>query len=162
MENKSREPTILALDVSTSSTGYAVYRAGECITSGTLVYKDKDWVVRVRKMSVDIYNLSNSLGITHVVVEDTYVSKNINTVKKLCMAQGILIGNTFNAKVIQVYPTSWKSYFGLTKKKTTRASQKQSSLTIAETLHRLNTDSDDEADAVLLGKYVWDNREELL
>lgn len=112
MENKPREPTILALDVSTSSTGYAVYRAGECITSGTLVYKDKDWVVRVRKMSVDIYNLSNSLGITHVVVEDTYVSKNINTVKKLCMAQGILIGNTLNAKVIQVYPTSWKSYFG--------------------------------------------------
>lgn len=162
MENKPREPTILALDVSTTSTGYAVYRDGECITSGTLEYKDKDWVVRVRKMSVDIYNLSNSLGITHVVVEDTYVSKNINTVKKLCMAQGILIGNTFNAKVVQVYPTSWKSYFGLTKKKTTRVSQKQSSLTIAETLHRLNTDSDDEADAVLLGKYVWDNKEELL
>lgn len=162
MEDKAKKPTILALDVSTSSTGYAVYRDGECITSGVLVYKDKDWVIRVRKMSGEIYRLSNLLGITHVVVEDTYVSKNINTVKKLCIAQGIIIGNTLNAKVIQVYPTSWKSYFVLTKNKTTRSTQKQSSLTIAETLHRLNTDSDDEADAVLLGKYVWDNREELL
>lgn len=154
--------TILALDVSTTSTGYAVYVNDELRNYGTISHKSKDWIERVRFMADVIRNMDKLSPITHLVVEDTYVSKNVNTVKKLCFAQGILLGSLPNAKLVQVYPTSWKAHFGLTKKNVGRTTQKDTSMTIAEALTLQSIKNDDEADAVLLGKYVVDNAEDLL
>lgn len=152
--------TILALDVSTTSTGFAIYKgSGKLLLSGCIADKSKDWLERVRIMARELNLQYQIYGIDTVVIEDTYVSKNVNTVKKLCMAQGIIIGMLPNVDIIQIYPTSWKSYYGLTKQKNKRSEQKQSSLSIAETMTRLSVGNDDEADAVLIGKYIVDNRE---
>lgn len=154
--------TILALDVSTTSTGYAVYYNGDLHTYGTVSHKSKDWLERVRFMAETIHMMDKIKPITHVVVEDTYVSKNVNTVKKLCLAQGILLGSLPNAELIQVYPTVWKAHFGLTKNKSARGDQKANSMSVAEIITLQSVKNDDEADAVLIGKYVWDKREDLL
>lgn len=153
---------ILSLDVSTTCTGYALYLGNKLEDYGVITHKSNDWVERVRFMAVTVNNLNKAYGITHIVIEDTYVSKNVNTVKKLCMAQGILLGSVPTAKLIQVYPASWKSHFGMTKKKTSRGEQKDSSVTIAEAMVLASITSDDEADAILMGRYVVDNAKELL
>lgn len=156
------EEVILSLDVSTTATGFAVLVGRDIKCSGTLSSKDSDWLGRVRSM----YNVLSTIGtmykFTHVVIEDSYFSKNIKTVKKLCMAQGLLLGAFPQAKLVQVYPTTWKSYYGLTKGGSKRKEQKQTSLSILDTMKIVSNGTDDEADAILMGLYVVDNKEDLL
>lgn len=152
---EAQEQAILALDVSTTSTGYAIYVDDKLVRYGFFKPKEKDWVDRVRKMSEELVLLSHEFNITTVVIEDTFFLKNIKTVKKLCLAQGMLLGQLPNANLIQVFPNTWKKHFGLGKGKATRDEQKQTSISVAETLFLIsNRLNDDEADAILMGRYV--------
>lgn len=152
---EAQEQAILALDVSTTSTGYAVYVDDKLVRYGFIKPKEKDWVDRVRKMSDEVVLLSQEFNITTVVIEDTFFLKNIKTVKKLCLAQGMLLGQLPKANLIQVFPNTWKKHFGLGKGKATRDEQKQTSISVAETLFLIsNRLNDDEADAILMGRYV--------
>lgn len=152
---ETQEQTILALDVSTTSTGYALYVGNKLTKYGFIKPTGKDWLVRVRKMADKVTELDEEYSIDTVVIEDTFFLKNIKTVKKLCLAQGILLGQLPDAELIQVFPNTWKKHFGLGKGKATRDEQKQTSISVAETLFltgiKLN---DDEADAILMGRYV--------
>jgi Holliday junction resolvasome RuvABC endonuclease subunit len=157
---ETQEQTILALDVSTTSTGYALYVGNKLTKYGFIKPTGKDWLVRVRKMADKVTELDEEYSIDTVVIEDTFFLKNIKTVKKLCLAQGILLGQLPDAELIQVFPNTWKKHFGLGKGKATRDEQKQTSISVAETLFltgiKLN---DDEADAILMGRYVLETLE---
>lgn len=158
---EAQEQVILALDVSTTSTGYALYEGDKLIHFGYIKPKDKDWLTRVRKMAEEVANINSEKPINTVVIEDTFFLKNIKTVKKLCLAQGILLGKLPDAELVQVFPNTWKKHFGLGKGKATRTEQKQTSISVAETLFLLNTRlNDDEADAILMGRYVVESLEE--
>lgn len=152
---ETQEQVILALDVSTTSTGYALYVGDKLTKFGFIKPTGKDWLVRVRKMADKVTKLDEEYSIDTVVIEDTFFLKNIKTVKKLCLAQGILLGQLPKANLIQVFPNTWKKHFGLGKGKATRDEQKQTSISVAETMfligHGIN---DDEADAILMGRYV--------
>lgn len=152
---EAQEQTILALDVSTTSTGYALYVGNKLTQYGFIKPTGKDWLTRVRKMANKVTELSRDFNIDTVVIEDTFFLKNIKTVKKLCLAQGILLGQLPNAELIQVFPNTWKKHFGLGKGKATRDEQKQTSISVAETIFLTSAKlNDDEADAILMGRYV--------
>lgn len=152
---ETQKQTVLALDVSTTSTGYAVYVGDKLTQYGFIKPTDKDWLTRVRKMADKLSELKQDFDITTVVIEDTFFLKNIKTVKKLCLAQGILLGQLPEAELIQVFPNTWKKHFGLGKGKATRSEQKQTSISVAEILFLLDSSiNDDEADAILMGRYV--------
>ena len=157
---EAQEQVILALDVSTTSTGYALYVGNNLTKFGFIKPTGKDWLVRVRKMADKVAELDEEYSIDTVVIEDTFFLKNIKTVKKLCLAQGILLGQLPKANLIQVFPNTWKKHFGLGKGKATRDEQKQTSISVAETMfligHGIN---DDEADAILIGRYVLETME---
>lgn len=158
---EAQEQVILALDVSTTSTGYALYEGDKLIHFGYIKPKDKDWLTRVRKMAEEVANINSEKPINTVVIEDTFFLKNIKTVKKLCLAQGILLCKLPDAELVQVFPNTWKKHFGLGKGKATRTEQKQTSISVAETLFLINTRlNDDEADAILMGRYVVESLEE--
>lgn len=106
-------------------------------------------------MADKVTELDEEYSIDTVVIEDTFFLKNIKTVKKLCLAQGILLGQLPNAELIQVFPNTWKKHFGLGKGKATRDEQKQTSISVAETIFLTSAKlNDDEADAILMGRYV--------
>lgn len=157
---EAQEQVILALDVSTTCTGYALYVGDKLTKYGFVKPTGKDWLVRVRKMANKVNELDKEYNIDTVVIEDTFFLKNIKTVKKLCLAQGILLGQLPKANLIQVFPNTWKRHFGLGKGKATRDEQKQTSISVAETMfligHGIN---DDEADAILMGRYVLETME---
>lgn len=157
---EAQEQVILALDVSTTSTGYALYVGDKLTKYGFVKPTGKDWLVRVRKMANKVSELDKEYSIDTVVIEDTFFLKNIKTVKKLCLAQGILLGQLPKVNLIQVFPNTWKKHFGLGKGKATRDEQKQTSISVAETMfligHGIN---DDEADAILMGRYVLETME---
>lgn len=157
---EAQEQVILALDVSTTSTGYALYVGDKLTKYGFIKPTGKDWLVRVRKMANKVAELDKEYSIDTIVIEDTFFLKNIKTVKKLCLAQGILLGQLPDANLIQVFPNTWKKHFGLGKGRATRSEQKQTSISVAETMfligHGIN---DDEADAILMGRYVLETME---
>lgn len=157
---EAQEQVILALDVSTTSSGYALYVGDKLTKYGFVKPTGKDWLVRVRKMANKVTELDEEYSIDTVVIEDTFFLKNIKTVKKLCLAQGILLGQLPKANLIQVFPNTWKKHFRLGKGKATRDEQKQTSISVAETMfligHGIN---DDEADAILMGRYVLETME---
>lgn len=157
---EAQEQVILALDVSTTCTGYALYVGDKLTKYGYVKPTGKDWLVRVRKMANKVTELDEEYSIDTVVIEDTFFLKNIKTVKKLCLAQGILLGQLPNAELIQVFPNTWKKHFGLGKGKATRDEQKQTSISVAETLFLISAKiNDDEADAILMGRYVLETME---
>ena len=157
---EAQEQVILALDVSTTSTGYALYVGDKLTKFGFIKPTGKDWLVRVRKMADKVAELDKDYSIDTVVIEDTFFLKNIKTVKKLCLAQGILLGQLPKANLIQVFPNTWKKHFGLGKGKATRDEQKQTSISVAETLFLIEYGiNDDEADAILMGRYVLESLE---
>lgn len=157
---EAQEQVILALDVSTTSTGYALYVGDKLTKFGFIKPTGKDWLVRVRKMADKVTELDEEYSIDTVVIEDTFFLKNIKTVKKLCLAQGILLGQLPKANLIQVFPNTWKKHFGLGKGKATRDEQKQTSISVAETLFLIEYGiNDDEADAILMGRYVLETME---
>ena len=157
---EAQEQVILALDVSTTSTGYALYVGDKLTKFGFIKPTGKDWLVRVRKMADKVAELDKDYSIDTVVIEDTFFLKNIKTVKKLCLAQGILLGQLPKANLIQVFPNTWKKHFGLGKGKATRDEQKQTSISVAETLFLIEYGiNDDEADAILMGRYVLETME---
>lgn len=157
---EAQEQVILALDVSTTSTGYALYVGDKLTKFGFIKPTGKDWLVRVRKMADKVAELDEEYSIDTVVIEDTFFLKNIKTVKKLCLAQGILLGQLPKANLIQVFPNTWKKHFGLGKGKATRDEQKQTSISVAETLFLIEYGiNDDEADAILMGRYVLESME---
>lgn len=157
---EAQEQVILALDVSTTSTGYALYVGDKLTKYGFIKPTGKDWLVRVRKMANKVTELDEEYSIDTVVIEDTFFLKNIKTVKKLCLAQGILLGQLPKANLIQVFPNTWKKHFVLGKGKATRDEQKQTSISVAETLFLIEYGiNDDEADAILMGRYVLETME---
>lgn len=151
----AEETVLLSLDLSTTKTGYAIFIGNNLVLSDVVSSKNKDWLTRVKYMAETLKTLCKVYSVTHVVIEDTFSKSNINTLKKLCFSQGYILASLGEVEFLQVYPLSWKAYFGLTSSKH-RANQKQASLSMAETLFIVNSGTDDESDAILMGKYVMD------
>ena len=74
---ETQEQTVLALDVSTTSTGYALYVGDKLTKYGYIKPTGKDWLVRVRKMADKVTELDEEYSIDTVVIEDTFFLKNI-------------------------------------------------------------------------------------
>lgn len=148
--------TILALDVSTSATGYALYSEGTCKLSGVIkkpASKKNNWLIRVQEMAKELENVLSDYNVDVFVIEDSFNSLNVKTLKKLCLAQGLLIGRLIGeSELVQVYPKEWQAYYGLARMK--RAEIKEKSIGIAQKITKMsNPKSDDEADAIVIGNY---------
>ena len=86
---------ILALDISTSTTGYSLWQDKKFIMSSSVhkkVKKGDTWIDRVTFMAKEIKEKTKDIKIDYIVVEDAFSRLNVNTLKKLCLAQGLIIG----------------------------------------------------------------------
>lgn len=150
-----RKERMLSLDISTTSTGYSFFEDGVYKESGVIAPKEKDWLERVIQMSKELQEKYPNGSIDTLVVENTFAKININTLKKLCMAQGIMIGALLykNTELFQVYPKSWQSHYSLGNYK--REELKKATLQRARDLTlKDEIKKDDEADAILIGLYA--------
>ena len=81
---------ILALDQSSRTTGYAIFRDNELYSHGTFTVTDDDIGVRLYKIRKKVAELIDDFDINEVILEDIYLDHNTNTFKVLAEVFGVI------------------------------------------------------------------------
>lgn len=128
---------IIALDQSTTRTGFSVFVDGKYDHSGLIdKHKNKDLHSRFKEMYEDIYKTIEEERPEIVVIEDTQMQGgNGLTYKILCQLQGAIIGMCYamNIEFRVVTPTAWRAALHFRQgPKVKRAELKQQSIEYAK------------------------------
>lgn len=161
---KPEKGYLLALDAATNTTGWAVLNInGQLLCSGCFeAGRRLPLMERIKALLEEIKRLIAEYDIKVVAIEDTQMENNTLVFKTLCMLRGILL-YFFDAIDMEVYSSGadvWRSFSNI--RGTTRAEKKEATLARAKLIYDRDF-TEDEADAVFLGKYAYaqiDNPEE--
>lgn len=92
----ARKRIILALDVSSSSTGFAVLRNGRWNKSKASfghikIPNTQSLPTRLLEFRDRLYSLFNSVAPTHIIIEDVFSGRNVATMKLLARFNGVAV-----------------------------------------------------------------------
>lgn len=142
---------ILSLDLSTKSSGFAVFDDGELLEYGTIKSNDTSYLVRNKIMADKVRVLLDTYGgFDHVVIEELKIITNQRTLVVLGILHGMVIRECQDTHTILVPPTVWRKPFNLNYK---RNVAKKKAISLCRTKYKIPVKNDDEAEAILLGKY---------
>lgn len=168
-KNKSKKSiggeglVLMSLDAGTHSTGYAIFNGRNLIKSGEIIANDKDRFTRIFKMVREIEFLCREYKVSHLEIEDIYLSNNgvtndkVHTYRCLANLQGVIAYMCQENSIKlgkPIYASEWKSHFNILKKRETGKV-----LAIKEVEMRTGKICpEDEAEAILIGLYVLENK----
>lgn len=145
---------MLALDISSVSTGWALFENGKYVKSGTLTASGVN-ENHTAYMMTDIEILISHIKPEICVAEETILSRfNPKTFRTLT----IILGATMylcmkcEAEFITLTPSEWRKLISEEKKPRKRVELKAWDLEKAKELFNKDFETDDEADAVLIGQ----------
>lgn len=144
---------MLALDISTKSTGYAVFENGVLKHHGVINYDEKDSQQRLHMMTYLIYHFFDWNNIAIVVVEQPIFNQNVKTFSELSMMVGAVYAfcienhNDFH----MFLPSQWRALISSEKKPRKRKELKEWGKQKARELYGVEVRTDDESDAILIG-----------
>jgi Holliday junction resolvasome RuvABC endonuclease subunit len=154
---------ILALDLSSKSSGYAVGDGLELIDHGCITSASTSNVKRIIKMRDGIAEVIKKYNITEIVTEEVRTDyKNAQTYKVLNWVQGavVIAAYEINPKIEITYiqPSSWRAAVGIhTGRGIKRDELKKADIKHVEDRYGILV-GDDEADAIgILDAYVAKN-----
>ena len=144
---------VLALDLSTRSSGYCVIKSGSVVDFGTIKSNDKDFLVRGQYMAEFIRLLCEKYGkFDKVIIEELKVISNQKTLVMLGIVQGMVIREVRDSEVVFVTPSSWRKQFNLNGK---RAEAKKKAVDLC-VVTGYSVKNDDEAESILIGLSSFD------
>lgn len=146
---------ILALDQSTRITGWSIYDSGELIKYGTFITDLDDEIQRDRAIKNWLINMINNWKPEYVGLEGIQYQQNmgVTTFETLARLQGILMETLLELNIeYSICPTNtWRAHCQVKGK--TRIDKKRSMQLLAKQWFDISV-TDDEADAIGIGKYV--------
>ena len=148
--------TILALDQSSKTTGWAIFKEGKLIDSGIFSFTDKKISMRLVKIKNKILKFIQEYKVDEVILEDiqlqTEVTNNVQTFKALAEVYGVITETLEELKIPfeTVYATVWKSKLGI--KGYNRSVQKKNAQKYVSEIFKKEV-SEDESDAICIGDY---------
>lgn len=168
--------TLLSLDTSSTSTGWAVFINGEYVRSGCIDLKQiKDINVRLPEMIRRIYSLIDDEFPDIIVTEEMVVPRNAQAARILTMILGAVYGYCISYRMeyevdgkmlySSLRPTEWRKLIDSGKKPRDReglknwSKQKVAELGIVVD-EKMMRNPDDVTDAILIGKAYcnrWNN-----
>ena len=154
-EKKKNTQRIIALDNATHVTGWAVFDNTNLVSYGKYTTKSSDTSDRILEMGDWLTNLLNKWEPNTIILEDIQQQNNVSTFKVLAKLQGVLeyISKKNEVEYYIISPATWKSNAGVKGK--SRIDQKKSAQLIVNNLYGIQA-TQDESDAILLGKYGVD------
>ena len=146
---------ILALDQSTRITGWSIYDSGELIKYGTFITDLDDEIQRDRAIKNWLINMVNNWKPEYIGLEGIQYQQNmgVTTFETLARLQGILMETLLELNIeYSICPTNtWRAHCQVKGK--TRIDKKRSMQLLAKQWFDISV-TDDEADAIGIGKYV--------
>lgn len=152
---------ILSLDLSTKSSGFAVFEDEVLVDYGVIKNTDKDILVRGNYMAEFVRLLCEKYGKFDLVgIEELKVLSNQSTLVKLAQVQGMVMRELKDQVVKFVMPTVWRKSFELNGK---RSEAKAKAIKLCNELG-YEVECDDDAEAILLGIYFqkWVDKQVLI
>lgn len=148
---------IMAIDFSTTSTGWSIFRDKRMLSCGTIKIKSKDFIERVEKTSLSLKNIAEAYGVKKIYIEQMNVINNFKTLRTLAYSHGILYGYLKDHSIEYINVNTWRKYHfkGKHSKKEYKelAIQKAKKYLLDERVMR-DIESDDEAEAILIGIFA--------
>lgn len=147
--------TVLALDQSSRTSGWAVFIDGTLFAQGNFTKSQNDFGQRLHAIRHEVLALINQYGVTEIVFEDIQlqnsVGNNVDTFKKLAEVFGIILELSvdLNIPATAMHPVSWRSAVGI--KGRTRPEQKKAAQAHVATKYNLKV-SEDTSDAICIGE----------
>lgn len=146
---------ILALDQSSRITGYAIFKDGELIDSGTFVTSDDFIPNRLVQIRNKINEIINTYNIDKILLEDIQMQNQVNNVatyKILAEVLGVLEELCAERNISHeiIHSQTWKS--GLLIKGRDRSAQKKNAQNYVINTYNKKV-SQDESDAICIGSY---------
>lgn len=149
--------TILSLDISTKSTGYAIFQENKLIAYGVIA-PTGNTITRIEKIADEINLLMLEYHPDIIYAEEpepAFVKNNIDVYRKLTFAHGAIaiVLNHYSKEMQLCSASHWRKQVGIkTGRGITRTQLKPVDVAKANELFNLNTKNDDLADAVLIGQ----------
>ena len=156
VKNKKRNSKrTIALDNATHITGWAIFDDNELVSYGKYTTKTTETSDRILEMGDWLTNLLYKWEPNTIILEDIQQQNNVTTFKVLAKLQGVLeyISKKNDVEYYIISPATWKSYNKVQGR--TRVDQKKSAQLIVTQLYGMQA-TQDESDAILLGKYGVD------
>ena len=108
---------IIGLDMSTTSTGWALFENKELKSYGCLKEDEKDIYIRLVNMRNQIKEILEKNMPEMVIIEEIPISdkSNLNVGKSLCVLQGLVIGVCSDLKIEFLFtsPSKWRAKVGI-------------------------------------------------
>lgn len=154
-EKKKNTQRIIALDNATHITGWAVFDNNQLVSYGKYTTRDQDTSERIVEMGDWLSNLLVKWEPNTIILEDIQQQNNVSTFKVLAKLQGVLeyISKKNGVEYYIISPATWKHNAQVQGR--TRVDQKRSAQLIVNKLYGVQA-TQDECDAILLGKYGVD------
>lgn len=144
--------SFLALDQSLNTSGWAIYKEGELVNSGTFTTdKKSDEGSKIGEIFIWLCSMHNEYEFEHLVFEDVQNQQNENTYKKLSRVQGAIIAwcEIQGIDYDILAPSHWRSVLGGSWGRK-RDEQKAHAVEYASSVSGREVGSD-EADAICIG-----------
>ena len=164
---------LLSLDLSTKSSGWAVFNDGNLVDYGCITASSTDLIKRIKKMTDELQiSALNKYEIGKVIVEEVrpeggYGVGNQKTHKALMWLQAavafMLHDNYPTVELEYIYPSSWRASLGIKNGRgIKRQTLKEADVEFVKTKYRINV-NDDVADAICIGlaQYVQQDDNEI-
>ena len=163
VEPKRGKNRILSLDQASHDCGWAIFDDKELIKYGIHHLSSDEEIVRINKLKNWFISMVTNWKPDYVAIEgiqyqDEVAGKSkmgITVFQTLARLQGVLLDTCYDLKIpVEVCPTNtWRNHCGV--KGRYRADKKKSMQLLAKNWYNVNL-SDDEADAIGIGKYFSD------
>ena len=145
---------LIALDESTTCTGYAVFEDNELIEHGIFSFKSKDVLERVSLIMEEIEELINVYKPNNMVIEDVQITMNAATAKSLLGLQFMIevYAHRNNIPCETYRTTKWRKILGLSNSRSLdRKAKKQETIDYVKEKYGIDVLKDDESDAIAIG-----------
>lgn len=147
---------LLALDQSSRTSGYAIFKDQKLIHYGHFTFDDADMGLRLNKIKKKIKSLIDEYEITEVAFEDIYMDgqrvNNVQTFKVLAEVFGVVyeLVTDLGLPNTAILAGTWKSTLNI--KGTARAEQKRNAQTYILNTYNIKA-TQDECDAICIGAH---------
>lgn len=143
----------LALDNSTTITGWAVFDGRELVGRGKVSMTQKDAMARITGLKEWLMSMIARWNPDNIAIEDIQKQDNVKIFKTLAHLQGVLLNVFYEQKINYevVHSASWRSYCGI--KGRNRTDLKRAAQKYVKDKYDISV-TQDEADAICLGHYA--------